>query len=311
MCVLTKLFLYADIVQDHAYYLYDVSLEPHRKVWTAQHDKEIIPSDYLTMFVSNRHSTYLRVYEKTKQPNTCKDTMPLKFVPTNTLLKEVDTKSTVVSHKIINSAMKPLYSYDHFGKVFDLIPISKEVTDELARNEFFKRILQTVIGNTYDFGKINLPEGKRKPYSIYGRARNDLCLVHKHNYFKAAVIMIQDDECSERQDEDEEEDQNFDVRGRTLEFKVNQNEYMFFPTQQTSKEMLKTAGDLLARALLMGKQVDSVIIYGLAASHYSRHAKLMKLYINFNNNKASIDCSATAIDMAHGFNWLLNSICIE
>ena len=162
MCVLTKLFLYADIVQDHIYYLYDVSLEPHRKVWrTAQYDLDTIPKNYLTMFVSNRHSTYLRVYEKTKQPSTCKDTMPLKFVPTNTLLKEVDTKSTVVSHKIINLAMQPLYSYDHFGEDFELIPISREITDELGRNIFFKRAMQTVIGNTYDFGKMNLPEGKR------------------------------------------------------------------------------------------------------------------------------------------------------
>ena len=81
-----------------------------------------------------------------------------------------------------------------------------------------------------------------------------------------------------------------------------------FPTQQTSKEMSKTVGELLAKTLLMGKLVDSVIIYGLAANHYSKHAKLMKLYIKFDNNKASIDCSATAVDMAHSFNWLLNSI---
>ena len=62
MCVLMKLFLYADIVQDHTHYLYDVSLEPHREVRTGQ--QGIIPSAYQTMFVSNRYSSYLKVYEK-------------------------------------------------------------------------------------------------------------------------------------------------------------------------------------------------------------------------------------------------------
>ena len=75
--------------------------------------------------------------------------MSLESVPANTLLKEVDTKPVIVPHAIINLAVTPLYSYDHFSKVFNLMSISQEVTDEIARTEFFKRVLQKVIGNAY------------------------------------------------------------------------------------------------------------------------------------------------------------------
>ena len=66
----------------------------------------------------------------------------------------------------------------------------------------------------------------------------------------------------------------YEIRGETIEFK---NDKYTYAIQETSKEMLRAAGDLTTKVLLDRKNVDMIIIYGLAASHYSKFAKLMKL----------------------------------
>ena len=232
--------------------------------------------------------------------------IPLIPVHTDNLLHE--TCNQDATPVLIEKALQPSYSYDHLGEKVNLKRISQEVTPEIAKTEFFAKVMECIIGDTYAFGRIKLPDGYKNPYSIYGCGKNDICIVHKYDYAKAALINLQDEDTEEESDCDEAF--GYEIRGGTVEFKKTKYTYA---TQQTSKEMIKTAGDLVAKVLLMGKKVDSIIVYGLAASHRSKFAKLLKLDIDFNDNIiiAIIHCSTTAVDMGMAFNWLLRSICIQ
>ena len=72
--------------------------------------------------------------------------------------------------------------------------------------------------------------------------------------------------------------------------------------------MLRASGDLTAKVLIEGKKVDVVIIYGLAASHTNKFAKILRLTIDFNENTAVSFCSTDTVHMGIALNWLLNSI---
>ena len=63
--------------------------------------------------------------------------------------------------------------------------------------------------------------------------------------------------------------------------------------------------------MLLLFKVDVVIIYGLAASHANRFAKLLQLTIDFNENTAVSFCSTDTVNMGAALNWLLNAISEE
>ena len=88
-------------------------------------------------------------------------------------------------------------------------------------------------------------------YSCYGRSRNDVSIIHRKN-FVTAGLLTWNGEVEELQDPDAW----WDVRGGTIELKLDHD-----ALQQTLKEMMCLAGDLTAKALSMGKVVDTVCIY--------------------------------------------------
>ena len=113
---------------------------------------------------------------------------------------------------------------------------------------------------------------------------NDVYIMHKENYRSAGVLNFEN-----KISEVEEEELDYDEigKGRTTEFKNPQS----YAIQQTIKEMLRASGDLVAKVLMEGKIVNVPIIYGLAASHSTKRAKLLQLTIDFNKNTAVSLCS--------------------
>lgn len=264
-------------------------------------------ANYQTMFLSEKFCSYLKVYGETKQASRCKEVVSMTPVKSDVLINEVCNQKVIIPEMLVRRAMQPLYFYGHILELSgDYVPkvttdFAPEITPELAKTEFFTKVLQCVLENTYKIGHIALPDGYKHPYSIYGRSKNDLCIIHKQNYTSAGVINLED----KISEDDEEEELDSHEIGYE-EFK-NPNTYA---TQQTIKEMMRASGDLTAKVLIEGKEVDVVIIYGLAASHTTKFAKLLQLKIDFNENTAVSFCSTDLVNMNIALNWLLNAIAI-
>ena len=102
---------------------------------------------------------------------------------------------------------------------------------------------------------------------------NDVYILHKENYRSAGVLKFEN-KISEVEEEELDCDEiGYEVKGGTIEFKNPQT----YAVQQTIKEMLRASGDLVAKVLMEGK---IAIIYGLAAGHSTKRAKLLQLTID-------------------------------
>ena len=72
--------------------------------------------------------------------------------------------------------------------------------------------------------------------------------------------------------------------------------------------MLKSAGDTTALRLMNGLLVEKVHVYGLACQYQNQSAKLIKMILNFGDNKAMIVATRDEIDIHRAVMWLLNSV---
>ena len=70
-------------------------------------------------------------------------------VETNILLIEVCNQEIIVFPVLIEKALHPLYSFDHLSEQVNIQCVSREVTPETAKTEYFANVLQCIIGDTY------------------------------------------------------------------------------------------------------------------------------------------------------------------
>ena len=293
-----KFVLYAGI----KHHFYDVSFSPIHDI---EDDGGIKKVFFRGMFISDNFRTYMRCYdENTQSARSCKEMIKFTHCRVEDLLDETHGQQNVIDDIYFRIAMNRL----NIPKVdlgSDTIP-PMVVKNEVTRNKYFTHVVATAIGDTYNCGHIELPHGFRNAYSKYGRSLNDVCgvcVTHKDS-FKCAragmwsLIMqeYKDGKVCFGDDRDQTE------RG-TFEY-----DYEEYAEQQTIKEMMRNAGDLTAMVLLQGDLAKEIIINGLAVNYPTGFAKLLKLIIDFNKNKAQTICSSEPVDMVEGFNWLLNSI---
>ena len=124
------------------------------------------------MFSSERFSSYLKVYDETKPTRRCKEEIPITHVKADVLVNKVHNKKVVVPEILVDRAMQPSYFYDHIIELDeyyapeDTTDFTPEITSELAKAEFFIKVLQREIGKTYKIGHIKFPDGYRHPYSV-------------------------------------------------------------------------------------------------------------------------------------------------
>lgn len=147
---------------------------------------------------------------------------------------------------------------------------------------------------------------------MYGTSLNDVCIVHKLYYKNAhcavaGIIstMVDKDQDDEQEDKTNQVDE-FVASGRVIEFKTKACN-----TEQTFKEMLKSAGDLAAKVSIEGEIIDHIIMYGLAANFKKASAKLTILQLDFVNQQVVATESEEPVEMQRAMNWLLNSITLN
>ena len=284
-----KFVLYTGI----KHHFYDVSFLPTHHI--EDNDGRIKKVLFNKMFTSDNFHSYLRYHKETQSARSCKEMIKLTYCEAEDLLDETHGQRNVIPDNYINIAMGLNIPEVDLGS--DTIP-PMVVKEEVTRNKYFNHVVATAIGDTYNFGHIELPEDYfKKPYSKYGRSLNDVCVTHKDSF----MIMQTNKDGNVCVGYDR--DQTASSRSGTLEFKNEE-----YAEQQTIKEMVRNAGDLTAMVLLRGDLAKEIIIYGLAVNYDTGFAKLLKLIIDFNKNKAQTICSSQSVDMITGFNWLLNSI---
>ena len=88
-----------------------------------------------------------------------------------------------------------------------------------------------------------------------------------------------------------------------LECKVK--EYHIY---QMIAEMSKSVGDIGTKSLIKGDLVRDTDIFGLAVNYEANSAKLVKLHINFEDNKSTTIVSEEPATYHSAFCWLLNAI---
>ena len=126
----------------------------------------------------------------------------------------------------------------------------------------------------------------------------NVCIVHKLYYKNAhcAVAGIISAMVDKNQDDEQENKTNqvdkFVASEGVIEFKTKA-----FNTEQTFKEMLKSAGDLAAKVLIKGEIIDHIIMYGLAANFKEASAKLTILQLDFVNQQLAATESKEPVEM--------------
>ena len=138
-----------------------------------------------------------------------------------------------------------------------------EIQDETIRTAMFKEGLRVLLEDT-DFTvgiSVPLPGYLNGSYSLYGTSINDICIARKEFYSKeelsAAIVHLSDD----RQDDNATQDDTDDVS-------LNDTDVLFdYAVDQTAKEMIKGAVDILAKGLSEGLVVNYVLVYGLAVNY--------------------------------------------
>lgn len=77
---------------------------------------------------------------------------------------------------------------------------------------------------------------------------------------------------------------------------------------QARNEMIRTAGDFLAKTLAHGNNICKMNVYGLAYHYKTGTARLLKLVIDFDKEEAKCYYSDDSLDNYNATLWLLNSI---
>ena len=319
-CILTIVAMYSHIfLDDETLHFFEVSFTPkrsHNKLTTGE------VSPYQLLHHSNTESFFLKVYENTVKASDKSIEIPVKLTEmrhTEHLLK-IPKVDNIYVHKEIEMALEP--KFVHHGLLRILCTTDPKlslehcierslvtVNYEVPRGKAFMEAIRASVKDEFILGRIKLPEKFRKPYCKFGRSINDLCIVHKTFYKQegkvtAGVIVANEDNSIEVLDKNN--DIVFDgllIKGGVIEFKNKK-----YVLSQTIKEMLKCAGDLLAKTLIQGSMVDHTTVFGLALNLDSKRCLLVTMYVDFIKEKTTVIHSDEAVHVYVGLNWLLNCI---
>lgn len=179
---------------------------------------------------------------------------------------------------------------------------------ETLRNQAFINFFScSSLSSDFGFGHIKVRKPKGKGYSVYSSSKNNVCIIHKAHYKDAhcAVAGIFSAVLDDQETSTNEVDECVASAG-VIEFKRQS-----YNTKQTFKEMLKSAGDLVAKVLMEGEIVDHIIMYGLAANYKESSAKLTMLQLDFVNQQVVAIESEEAVKLHQALNWLLNCITLN
>ena len=268
-----------------------------------------------------QHYTYLRSHDKTFPASNSDIDIAVKKQPLYWFLTMLNSKDSSVKAKldrvdfgelfephVFHSGLAQIVKY--FGRpkvksVAKYTTVKGEfiLTDELPKNNLISIALQCLLGQDYFVGSLrqymtdlDMPSGN---YSLFGRSRNDSFIMHKDKYhvpckdgkiaigiYKALYL--------------DEEIVCVDLNGGVVEYK---NDY--YATQQLYKEMITTAGNLLALSLIDGNQVNEIDIFGLGLNYDQSAANLVHLNVNFTSNTYDFSVSGKYTDLRTAFEWLL------
>jgi len=274
------------------HHFFDVSFAP--KYFVKDDPKDYLDKPFTLMYESQKFCTYQKYYEKTVSASKCSIDIPMIYRTGSELLKVEPVE--ILDKDVVRLVSSPLYYSSVTG-----IPFPKKilVKPEIARNQYFSEVIYETIKDDYHLGPIDIPVLNKNMYSYYGRSRNDVSIIHKDNFLTAGLLTWNTED-----DELHDPDAQWDVRGGTIELKLDHD-----ALQQTMKEMMCLAGDLTAKALLMGKILDRVYIYGINAKYNQpAYTRLLILSINFPENKADSQYSVGGVSIHQGLNWLLNKL---
>ena len=182
-----------------------------------------------------------------------------------------------------------------------------KIQHEMIRTTMFKEGLRVLLEDT-DFTvdiSVPLPGYFNDSYSLYGTFINDICITRKEIYSKeklsAAIVHLSDVRQDDNATQDDTDDSFVDVG--VMEFK--QNDYA---VDQTAKEMIKGAGDILAKGLSEGLVVNYVLVYGLAINYSTLLGYPMLLNADFEQSKMHFYVKSSKVSMYDGVVWLLKAL---
>lgn len=340
MYLISKIFNFLCVGTTSSYF-YNVGFKPTR-IMMIQSEEILTFPGYQLLFAAPKLNLYLKVHENTK-PASKHDVIDtnanmVKCAPLQ-LLSITAEPVSYVQEEMVRDALNPVFF--HAGKFYSqFLPdgngtkgkrgmkINHEVIRTKAFIEFF---LESELSHQFTFGHVTLPsEHVKYPYSMYGRSLNDVCIMHTTQYKscnKAAggiiIGLIEKDnedrkdnngnsKCGEEKERimscDDIINNEFSASLGVLEFKQKR-----FAVEQTVKEMLKSAGDLVAKVLTEGDILSQVNMYGLAVNYHTESALLVVLHLDFLQSKARILFSDddNPVDMCRAMNWLLNAITLK
>ena len=308
-------------------YFYEVGFKPSRiKIG----HKEEVPRfpGYQLLFAAPDCNLFLKTFEETRQASKDQEIhIPMvKCNPVELLRINADL-IPYVQEEMIRDALSPIFYHAgrFHSKVLNngnskkgtAIKINHEVIRTKAFLNFF---LESELTDQFTFGHVALPSKHVKyPYSIYGRSLNDICVMHTNTtHYKSSnkaaggIVIGKGNEnskfCEEKERIMDFDDEEFSTSLGVFEFKQKR-----FAVQQISQELLKSAGDLVAKVLLEGSVLSQASMYGLAVNYKEESAVLVVLHLNFLQDKASILYSDEddPVDMCSAMNWLLNAITLK
>lgn len=248
----------------------------------------------------NNFHTYLKYYEKTISASSCRKMIQFQYCPPEDLFAETSRQQDVVDIEIFKHVRQCQISLPELRSGSIVIPPLK-LSPEIIGAEYFLHAISSILSNKYHVGPIELPIDYNNPYSEYGCSINDMCLTYKSNFKCAGVMCLykQTNEAIDESDSDDGDETVFDATSTTDEY----------AEQQTIKEMMRNAGDLAAKKILLaGNLLQNVIIYELTAKCHTGLSKMLKLIIDFDQNQSHSYCTTDTVSIGRGLNWLLNCI---
>ena len=323
--------------------MYDVALPPRHGALQdmVQVRAALKYGELQEMYRSSTMISYLKVYQETMQASDNRHPIEVdkKMFYSSVLLELNPNPVVYLNEEVMRQALQ--CSFIHVG-VFNSL-WNKYTSKNMSGTNFYKEAINRAVNIKYEvprtkgfmevftmtelrdqfnFGHIELPNDFKKAYSVFGRSLNDVCIIHK-TYYKqhgqvtgGVVLGLEEEHNSEDIDSDRimtigTFDNNCSTGGvctnaGILEFKMEK-----YNTDRTIKEMLRSAGDLVAKALYEGEKVNQAIMYGLAFNYYTEKAMLIIMILDFTKNTSNVIVSSQPVSLISALNWLLNCITLK
>ena len=150
----------------------------------------------------------------------------------------------------------------------------KDVTKETQRNGFCYGHLQSALD---ELGFIAKPTIEQSDICLFGKSLMDLYFYQEHGSTVSSALVKK---LRHSGDDDDSLEWNESVVGGVAEFKHDDGE-MKSHYAQTFADMVRVGTHLIHGALMRGKIIDKLVVYGLLTEYTSGLAYVMKYYVNF------------------------------